>query len=256
MPVVFVGHGNPMNAIDDNPWSRAFASLGNALPQARAIVAISAHWFTRGTFVTANESPRTIHDFGGFPKALFEVEYPAKGDVVLARRIAEMLDRGPEALSVDWGLDHGTWSVLRRTHPDPRIPVLQVSIDSTAPWERHLALAKALAPLREQGVLIVASGNITHNLGRVTWGAPASAQASTPWAQGFDADIAAALEQRDHGFLTRATQSEQGRASHPTLDHYLPQLYAAGATDAGDAVRFPITGFDFGTISMRAVRWG
>ena len=256
MPVVFVGHGSPMNAIEDNHWSRAFKTLGESLPKPKAIVSVSAHWLTRGTFVTANEKPKTIHDFGGFPKELFEVEYPARGDVDLAARISELLDRGPDSLRSDWGLDHGTWSVLVHTHPDADVPVVQVSIDVQAPLETHLNVGKNLASLRDRGVLILASGNITHNLRAAEWGTSPSGSASTDWAQAFDQDIATSLEQHDHRFLFDGLATDEGRSSHPTIDHYLPLLYAAGASSEEDTVTFPITGFDMGTLSMRAVQFG
>lgn len=256
MPVVFVGHGNPMNAIEDNRWSRSFKDLGHSLPAPKAIVSVSAHWLTRGTYVTANERPRTIHDFGGFPQELFEVEYPARGDADLASRISELLDRGPDALRTDWGLDHGTWSVLVHTHPEANVPVVQVSIDVQAPIETHLSIGRNLAALRERGVLILTSGNITHNLRSAEFMTPAADRASTEWAQGFDRDVAASLEQHDRGFLLKGILTDEGRKSHPTIDHYLPLLYAAGASDDADSVTFPITGFDLGTLSMRAVRFG
>lgn len=256
MPVVFVGHGNPMNAIEDNHWSRAFKGLGESLPKPKAIVSVSAHWLTGGTFVTANERPKTIHDFGGFPKELFEVQYPARGDVDLAAKISELLDRGPEGLTQDWGLDHGTWSVLVHTHPDADIPVIQVSIDVNAPLETHLAVGKNLAPLRDRGVLLLASGNITHNLRSAEWQTAPSESATTPWAEAFDRDIASSLGQHDHRFLFDGLSMDEGRRSHPTIDHYLPLLYAAGASTESDEVSFPITGFDMGTLSMRAVRFG
>ncbi len=164
MPVVFVGHGSPMNAIEDNAWSRAWRALGTALPQPRAILCVSAHWYVPGTWVTGNVAPRTIHDFGGFPKALFEVRYPAKGDVALAGRITSLLASHEARTRDDWGLDHGAWSVLARVRPAADVPVLQLSVHRGLAPEAHLALGRALAPLRDEGVLLLASGNVTHNL--------------------------------------------------------------------------------------------
>lgn len=256
MPVLFVGHGSPMNAIAENAWSRAFRELGAQLPQPRAILAISAHWYVPGTFLTGNAQPRTIHDFGGFPRALYEMQYPAPGDPGLAERVVHLLGEGRAALNSDWGLDHGTWSVLHHLRPAADCPVVQLSIDHRLPPEEHLELGRALALLREEGVLVMGSGNITHNLSDA-FERHASGDASTPdWATRFDADVAHAAEEHDEAFLVRAAQSEAGRMAHPTLDHYLPLLYAVGASDKRDGVNCPITGFDLGSLSMRALRFG
>ena len=252
MPVAFVGHGSPMNAISDNDWSRGFHALGAALPTPAAIVAISAHWYLPATLITGDERPRTIHDFGGFPRALYEIQYPARGDVRLAERIRGLLADRRARLSEEWGLDHGTWSVLHHMRPAADVPVVQVSIDRRLAPAEHLAIGRALAPLRDDGVLILASGNVTHNLGHAMR-ALHRGDATTPeWAAGFDRDVATALGQRDHAFLTHALERDAGRLSHPSPDHYLPLLYAAGASDADDSVRFPVTGFDLGSLSMRS----
>ena len=253
MPVLFVGHGSPMNAIEDNGWSRGFRALGARLPRPRAILSVSAHWFVPGTFLTVNERPETIHDFGGFPPALYELQYPAPGDLELARRAVGLLGTGRAAPSVDWGLDHGTWSVLLHLFPAADVPVVQLSIHDRLPPAEHLALGRALAPLRDEGVLVLGSGNLVHNLGYAmrSW---RRGDLSTPaWANAFDTDVAGALERRDHEALTRAVESETGRMAHPTLDHYLPLLYAAGAAGESAGVSFPITGFDLGSLSMRSV---
>lgn len=256
MPALFVGHGSPTNAIEDNQWSRAFRALAGLLPRPRAILAVSAHWFVRGTLVTANERPRTIHDFGGFPQALFDMRYPAPGDPALARRIVDLLGPARAAASHDWGLDHGTWTVLHHLRPDADAPVIQLSIDATLPIAEHLALGRALAGLRDEGILVMGSGNVTHNL-RLAFRSMQTGDTTTPpWASGFDADVARALEQRDGAFLVRAVETEAGRLSHPTLDHYLPILYVAGAAGDRDALRFPITGFDAGSLSMRSALFG
>jgi 4,5-DOPA dioxygenase extradiol len=255
MPVVFVGHGSPMNAVEDNRWSRSFGELGRALPRPRAILSVSAHWFLPGTYVTGEERPKTIHDFGGFPPALYHVEYPAPGDPDLAARVVRDLRR-PASPRTDWGLDHGTWSVLHHMWPAADIPVVQLSVDSTLAPDGHVDIGRSLAPLREDGVLVMASGNITHNL-RHAFTSYHRGDASTPdWARQFDEDTARALEQHDAGALARALDTETGRRSHPSPDHYLPLLYAAGASDARDAVAFPITGYDMGSLSMRAVQLG
>ncbi len=256
MPVLFVGHGSPMNAIADNRWSRGFRELGAALPVPAAILAVSAHWYVPGTFVTGNEQPETIHDFGGFPRALFQVEYPARGDRALADRIAALLIDRQASARDDWGLDHGTWSVLVHMRPKADLPVVQLSIDARLPPAEHLAIGRALAPLRDQGVLILGSGNIVHNLRDAIRHLGEPDRAQPPWAADFDQDAARALEQHDLGWLVAAPGTDAGRLSHPTIDHYLPLLYAAGAADAADPVSFPISGFDAGSLSMRSVRWG
>ena len=164
MPVLFVGHGSPMNAIEDNRWSRGFRSLGALLPRPRAIMSVSAHWYVEGTFTTASAHPETIHDFGGFPEALYRIQYPAPGDPALALRAASLAGAGRATTTEGWGLDHGTWSVLLHLWPAADVPVVQLSIDGRLPPDRHLAIGRALAPLRDEGVLILGSGNVTHNL--------------------------------------------------------------------------------------------
>jgi 4,5-DOPA dioxygenase extradiol len=256
MPVLFVGHGSPMNAIEDNVWSRGFRDLGRALPRPKAILTVSAHWYVEGTFTTANERPKTIHDFGGFPDALFRVQYPAPGDPVLARRVVEAVGNRRASVDGTWGLDHGTWSVLMHLRPAADVPVVQLSIDGRLAPAEHLAIGRALAPLRDEGVLVLGSGNLVHNL-RHAFGAWHRGETATPeWARDFDLGIARALEEHDSDRLVRALESDAGRLSHPTPDHYLPLLYAAGASSQDDAVRFPIDGFDMASLSMRSVVLG
>lgn len=245
-----------MNAIEDNAWSRGFRDLGSLLPRPRAILAVSAHWYIRGTAVTTNDFPPTIHDFGGFPEALYEIQYLAKGDPPLARRVVDLLGPDKASLNFDWGLDHGTWSVLHHTWPKADIPVVQLSIDGDAPLKRHAEIGRALQPLRDEGVLILGSGNIVHNL-KDAFGRMRLGDVTTPsWASDFDASVRGALEQRDPEELTRLVESPEGRKSHPTPDHYLPLLYVAGAAQGDDALSYPITGFDLGSISMRSVIFG
>ena len=256
MPVLFVGHGSPMNAIEDNEWSRGFRALAGLLPRPRAVVSISAHWFVEGSYVTGNEHPKTIHDFGGFPRPLYEVEYPAPGDVELAKRVAKLAGEDRVSLRTDWGIDHGTWTVLRYLLPKADVPVIQLSIDENLSPAGHLEIGHALGSLRDEGVLIMGSGNITHNL-RHAFTSLRSGNLETPeWAGRFDTDISKALEQHDSSFLANALYNEAGRVSHPTPDHYLPLLYAMGASEATDRVEFPITGFDLGSLSMRSVLLG
>lgn len=255
-PVLFIGHGSPMNAIDDNAWSRGFVALGKALAAPTAILSVSAHWYVPGTLVTANPQPETIHDFGGFPRELFEIQYPARGDVALATRISKLLAERRAQPSLDWGLDHGTWTVLRHIRPDADVPVVQLSIDRRLSPAEHLAIGRELAPLRDEGVLIMGSGNVTHNL-RHAFSSMQSGDTRTPaWAAEVDREVAAALEARDFPRLATLIETDAGKASHPTIDHYLPLLYAAGAADRDDALTYPVNGWDLGSLSMRSVQFG
>jgi 4,5-DOPA dioxygenase extradiol len=253
MPVLFVGHGSPMNAIEDNRWSQGFRSLAGLLPQPAAILSVSAHWYVAGTFLTGDERPKTIHDFGGFPDELFSVQYPAPGSVALAEKVAKMLGA---AVRTDWGLDHGTWSVLCHLRPEADLPVVQLSIDGRLPPAAHLELGKALSPLREEGVLILGSGNATHNL-RHAFSAYQRGETAIPdWAKNFDAAVAKATGDHDGASLANLVKTADGRLSHPSPDHYYPLLYAQGASDKKDRVSFPIDGFDMSSLSMRSVIWG
>jgi 4,5-DOPA dioxygenase extradiol len=253
MPVLFVGHGNPMNAISDNPWAKAWQALGASLPRPKAILAVSAHWYMPGSYLTANHDPKTIHDFGGFPPELYQVQYPAPGDPGLANHVTSLL-AGSELRS-DWGLDHGTWSVLLHMFPKADIPVIQLSIDGHAGFAQHLGFGRQIAPLRDEGVLIVGSGNLTHNLRSAFQKMRTGDQTIPDWSRHFDQEAAHALRQADEDFLTSAPHTDEGRLCHPSPDHYIPVLYAAGAADASDKVTFPVEGFDMG-LSMRAVRFG
>jgi 4,5-DOPA dioxygenase extradiol len=253
MPVLFVGHGSPMNAIEDNAWSEGFRKLGALLPEPKAILSISAHWYVAGTFLTSDAHPRTIHDFGGFPPELYEQRYPAPGSGELAKRVEKLTGA---SVRTDWGLDHGTWTVLKYLRPKADVPVVQLSIDGRLPAMGHLALGQALAPLREEGVLILGSGNVTHNL-RHAFASWQRGDTATPeWARSFDAQVASAAGQHDGAALARMAETDAGRISHPTPDHYFPLLYTQGAADAKDQVAFPLSGFDMGSLSMRSVLYG
>lgn len=257
MPVLFVGRGSPMNAIEHNRWSEGFAALREFAPEPSAILAVSAHWYDTGTYLTGNDRPATIHDFSGFPQALFEVEYPAPGDVDLARRVRTLLAMAGAELSSDWGIDHGTWSVLRWIFPEANIPVIQLSIDCRLDVHRHYELGRALAALREEGVLVVGSGNVVHNLRDAFRRRAAGSPETPPWASRFDEAVAQALMQRDtKRLLTLWPNTDDGRMAHPTPEHWLPLIYACGASDDRDAVRFPVEGFDWGSLSMRNVVFG
>ena len=257
MPVLFVGHGSPMNVVEDNRWSRGFASLSGLVPKPKAILAISAHWFVRGTYLTGQTKPKTIHDFGGFPPQLYEIQYPARGPVELARRVRTLLGEDRASLSNEWGLDHGTWSVLRWMFPAADVPVLQLSIDSQLSAPEHYELGKALRALRSDGVLIVGSGNVVHNLSDALRRMGSKSSPTPGWAQRFDNTVAQALTERDTTkLLSLWPGTEDGQMAHPSPDHFWPLLYAYGATDDHDAVQFPTTGFDLGSISMRNVLFG
>lgn len=265
MPVLFVGHGSPMNAIEPNAWHLTWRDLGRDLlataPRPQLIVCISAHWLTQGGWwLTGMAEPRTIHDFGGFPRELFEVRYPAPGAPQAAQALAALL-RDPatgEPLGIDdgaWGLDHGAWSVLAPMFPEADIPVVQLSMPYERPMAEHFALGRQLAALREHGVLILASGNIVHNLRALR--PEAGINATYTWASAFDGQVAQAIQQGDLQALTRFEQwGEVAQLSHPTYDHYLPLLYAAGAVHEGEPWRFFNTGFQKASIAMRSVCWG
>lgn len=257
MPVLFVGHGSPTNVIEDNRWSRGFAALREMIPRPSAILAISAHWFVDGTYLTGNPRPRTIHDFSGFPRALYEIEYPAPGKVDLATRARDLLGQERAALDSGWGLDHGTWSVLHWMYPEADIPVIQLSMDRRLDVRQHLELARSLAALRHEGVLILGSGNVTHNLRDAVRNMQTGATETPPWARRFDQTVAQVVAQHDTGkLLSLWPDSEDGRMAHPSPDHYLPLIYAYAATDDSDGVRFPTEGFDWGSLSMRNILFG
>lgn len=255
MPVLFLGHGNPMNAIMDNPYTRAWNALGESMPKPKTIVSVSAHWYLPGTAVTAVETPRTIHDFGGFPRELYEIDYPAPGDPALAERVAEFLSPTPVRMDTHWGLDHGTWSVLCHVFPAADIPVIQLSIDETLPAADHYEIGRRLAPLREEGILILGSGNVVHNLHTYAWGKTEAEPFD--WALRFEKTAREAL--LSHGHAPLIEYESLGRDAHfsiPTPEHYLPLIYAAAAADASDPVSFPAEGVDGGSVSMLAVKWG
>jgi len=255
MPAVFFGHGNPLNAIQKTIYSEAWANLGRAIPTPKAILCVSAHWYLAGTRITAMPQPRTIHDFGGFPAELYEVNYPAPGDPVLAAFVAELLQPTKVQLDTEWGLDHGTWSVLCHAFPEANIPVVQLSIDETKPAEFHYNLAQRLMPLREQGVLIVGSGNIVHNLHSYAWGRHA-AQAFD-WATSFETKVKDHLGTRAHEPLVKyETLGREALLAVPTPEHYLPLLYIIALRQADDELTFPVEGMDGGSISMLSVKVG
>jgi 4,5-DOPA dioxygenase extradiol len=255
LPAIFFGHGNPMNAVLNNPYTDAWRRIGEATPRPRAILSISAHWFVPETGVTISSSPRTIHDFGGFPKELYRVRYPAPGDPDLARRVQTLLAPLPVALDDSWGLDHGTWSVLRHVYPDADIPIVQLSIDESQPASSHFEIGRKLAPLRGEGVLIVGSGNLVHNLHAYAWGQ--HKPDPYDWAVRFENEAKELLLAGELRPLVQyETLGKDALLSIPTPDHYLPLLYVVGARQNADHVTFPVEGVDGGSISMLTVHVG
>lgn len=255
MPAIFFGHGNPMNALQSNEWTRRWATLGREIPRPKAVLAISAHWYLPTTAVTAMAAPRTIHDFGGFPRELFAVKYPAPGDPELALRMQTLLNPTQVGLDQQWGLDHGTWSVLCHFFPQADVPVVQLSIDETQPAAFHYELGKRLAPLRDEDVLIIGSGNLVHNLHAYAWGRhPVE---PLDWAVRFEGRARELLLAGDDSpLINYETLGRDALLSVPTPDHYLPLLYVLGLRREGDEVSFPVEGFDGGSISMLSVRIG
>ena len=255
LPVIFFGHGNPMNAVQHNDYTEGWRTIGKHLRKPRAILSISAHWFVPGTGVTVTTAPRTIHDFGGFPQELYRVQYPAAGDPDLARRVQQLLAPMPVQLDNSWGLDHGTWSVLRHVFPEADVAVVQLSIDETQPAIFHFDIGRRLAPLRDENVLIIGSGNLVHNLHAYAWGR----HMPTPyeWAGRFEEEAKAIMLAGDSkALIDYEGLGKDAMLSIPTPDHYLPLLYVLGARQSGEPVAFPVEGVDGGSISMLTVQAG
>ena len=255
MPAIFFGHGNPMNAVQRNAYTEGWAAIGARIPRSRAVLAVSAHWYLSGTAVTAMAAPRTIHDFGGFPSELYEIRYPAPGDPELARRVRSLLAPVPVQLDEQWGLDHGTWSVLCHVFPDADVPVVQVSIDATQPAVFHYELGRQLAPLRDEGILIIGSGNLVHNLRTYAWGR----QPAKPfdWAVRFEQRVWELLVAADDDpLINYEAQGRDAMLAVPTPDHYLPLLYVIALRREGEHVSFPVQGIDGGSVSMLTVQIG
>jgi 4,5-DOPA dioxygenase extradiol len=255
LPAIFFGHGNPMNAVMENSYTEAWRRIGENLPRPKAILAISAHWFVPGTAVTISTSPRTIHDFGGFPRELYQVKYPARGDPELARRVQKLLAPLPVHPDNSWGLDHGTWSVLRHVYPLADIPVVQLSIDETQPSSFHFEVGQKLALLRGEDILIMGSGNLVHNLHTYAWGR------HTPdpydWAVRFETKAREIMLAGEYKALIQYEKlGPEALLSIPTPDHYLPLLYVIATSQQREVVTFPVEGVDGGSISMLAVQVG
>ena len=244
-----------MNAVLNNNYTEAWQSIGEQTPKPRAILAISAHWFVPGTGVTISTAPRTIHDFGGFPRELYEVQYPAPGDADLARRVKAMLAPMEVTLDNSWGLDHGTWSVLRHVYPNADVPVVQLSIDETQPASFHFEIGRKLAPLRGENVLIVGSGNLVHNLHAYAWGR--HAPEPYDWAIRFETDARAMMLAGEYKpLIAYESLGREAILSIPTPDHYLPLLYVIASRQQGEPITFPVEGVDGGSISMLSVQVG
>ena len=252
MPALFIGHGSPMNAIEDSEFSRAWAEAARALPKPKAVLCVSAHWETDGTRVTAMERPRTIHDFSGFPAPLYEKVYPAPGDPHLAR-LAQSVARGtPVGLDLDWGLDHGTWAVLCRMFPEADVPVIQLSLDQGKDPACHYELGRELGKLRRKGVLILGSGNIVHNLREMEW-----ADTAYDWALEFDAQVKQWILTGDHkAIIDYSKMGRSARLAVPTREHYLPLLYVLGAQEPAESATFFAEKVTLGSMSMRSLRIG
>ena len=254
MPVLFVGHGSPMNGIEDNEFSRRWAEMGKDIPLPRAVIVVSAHWFTSGTKVTAMDRPRTIHDFYGFPKALFDVQYPAPGNTTLASETVKLIKKAHVTLDHDWGLDHGTWSIVRHMYPAANIPVLQLSIDFSKAAKFHYELARELNALRKKGVLIIGSGNMVHNLGMVDWHHPDS---GFDWAIEMNENFKKLITEGNHEQLIDfESMGHAAKLSIPTPEHYLPLLYTLGLQEKDDAVKLFNDKTLMGSISMTSVKVG
>lgn len=257
LPVLFIGHGSPMNGIEDNEFSRTWTKMGQEIMKPKAVLVISAHWLTRGTHVTAMEEPKTIHDFGGFPQALFDVQYPAKGSPHLAEETAKLITSTDVGLDHDWGLDHGTWTVVRHMYPDADIPVLQLSIDYAKPPQYHYELAKEIASLRKKGVLIIGSGNMVHNLRMVDWRKLNEPDYGFDWAIEMNAIFKDKIANTDHkALIDYESLSKAAKLAIPTPDHYYPLLYNLGLQDKNDDISFFNDRLVGGSLNMTSVKIG
>ena len=257
MPVLFIGHGSPMNAIEDNEFSNRWQQMGKEIPTPKAVVVISAHWLTKGTFVTAMPNPKTIHDFGGFPQALFDVQYPAPGEPELATEIQRLIANPAVELDHDWGLDHGTWSVVKHMYPDADIPVLQLSIDYYKPGAYHYELAKQLLALRKKGVLIIGSGNMVHNLRMVAWDKLNEPEYGFDWALEMNTIFKNKISNGFHKELIQYEKlNKAATLAIPSPDHYYPLLYILALQTDNDKVEFFNDKAVGGSLTMTSVKIG
>jgi len=257
LPVLFIGHGSPMNGIEDNEFSRTWAKFGEEIPKPKAVLVISAHWLTSGTFVTAMEKPKTIHDFGGFPKELFDVQYPAPGNPELALETSKLITTTHVGLDHDWGLDHGTWTVVRHMYPDANIPVLQMSIDYNKPASYHYKLSKQLEKLRKKGVLIIGSGNMVHNLRMVAWDKLNEPEYGYDWAYEINQTFKEKILSHSHNDLMNYEKlGSAAKLAIPTPDHYFPLIYTLGLQGKDDEVNFFNDKAVGGSLTMTSVKFG
>lgn len=257
MPALFIGHGSPMNGIEDTEFSRRWSQMAKEIPTPAAVLVVSAHWFTRGTKITAMDFPSTIHDFGGFPKELFEVQYPAPGHPALAKETAELLHSANVELDHDWGLDHGTWTIVRHMYPDAKIPVLQLSIDYTKGAQYHYDLAKELYALRKKGILIIGSGNMVHNLRMVAWEKLNEPEYGYDWAIQMNDTFKSLIQKGDHQpLINYSSIGKEAMLSIPTPEHYLPLMYSLGVKSAADEIAFFNDKVVGGSLTMTSVRIG
>jgi len=256
-PVLFIGHGSPMNGIEDNEFTRNWARMANVIPKPKAVLVISAHWLTKGTRITAMDNPRTIHDFGGFPKALYELEYPAKGSPELALEVAELIATSTVSLDHEWGLDHGTWTVVRQMYPDADIPVLQLSIDYNKPPQYHFDLAKQLSTLRNKGVLIIGSGNMVHNLAKIAWDKLQEPEYGFDWAIEMNSVFKDKIANGDFQSLINYQQlNSAALLAIPSPDHYYPLLYTLALHDKKEELSFFNDKVVGGSLTMTSVKFG
>lgn len=254
-PAIFFGHGNPMNALQKNLYTDAWRRIGKRIPKPRAILSISAHWSVPMTAVTIGTTPRTIHDFGGFPRELYQVQCPAPGDPDLAERVRSMLAPVPVAFDDSWGLDHGTWSVLKHVYPQADVPVVQLSINDAQSASVHFEIGRRIADLRSEGVLVMGSGNLVHNLHTYAWGR--HMPEPYDWASRFESTARDLMLAGDYApLIDYEGLGPDAMLSIPTPDHYLPLLYVLGAAQPEDAITFPVEGVDGGSISMLSVQIG
>ena len=256
-PVFFIGHGSPMNGIEHNEFSNQWAQLGKTLPKPKAVLVVSAHWLTNGSYITAMENPKTIHDFGGFPKELYEVQYPVKGNPALAEETTKLITNTQLHLDHEWGLDHGTWTVVRHIYPDADVPVLQFSIDYNKPPQYHYDLAKQLLSLRKKGVLIIGSGNMVHNLRMIAWDKLQESSYGYDWALEINQIFKNKISNKDHQDLINYQKlGTAAQLAIPTPDHYYPLLYTLALQEDNDDISFFNDKAVGGSLTMTSVKIG
>ena len=257
MPAFFIGHGSPMNGIEDNIFSKRWKELAKEIPDPQAVLVISAHWYTRGTKITAMDFPKTIHDFGGFPQELFDVQYPAPGNPILAKETAQIIKSAHVEQDHEWGLDHGTWTIVRHMYPDAKIPVLQLSIDYTQPAAFHYELAKELSVLRKKGVLLIGSGNMVHNLGMVSWENLSKPEYGYDWALEMNHQFKEMISKSEHEQLIHYEKmGAKAKLAIPTPEHYLPLIYTLGLRQQTEEPLFFNAKAVGGSLTMTSVRFG